>query len=137
MSIQRKYLGIGWSFPPRFDKVEKTVVMDVEEKDIHNSIFIILSTRLGERIMRPDFGTQLEDLIFNPLSGILKTKVADAIKTAIILHEPRVKVLSVDISQSLDNEGKFIIELDYIIGATNSRFNNVYFELNEGVLKTV
>ncbi len=135
MSISRKFLGRGWSFPPKFDKNEKTVVMYEEEEDIHSSIFVILSTRLGERIMRPEFGTNLEELIFNNLTGILKTKVAESIKTSIILHEPRVKVIDVDISESNSNEGFFIVKLDYIIRATNSRFNEVYFELDKGVLK--
>jgi len=135
MRINRKYLGTGWSFPPQFNKNDGSVQMDSEETDIHNSIFIILSTRLGERVMRPSFGAAIEDLIFSPLDAILKTKMIDDIKTAIIFHEPRVKVINVDISQTDENSGKLIIILDYEIRATNSRFSEVHFELEGGVLK--
>ncbi len=135
MAINKKFLGRGWSFPPEFSKDTKSVMMCEEEEDIHSSIFVILSTRLGERIMRPDFGTPVDELIFNPLTGILKTKVAESIRTAIILHEPRIRLIEVDVTQTDEKEGRFIIQLDYIIRTTNSRFNEVYFELDNGVLK--
>lgn len=126
MSTKESFLGRGWSFPPEFRKDRKTVVMTEGELDIERSLQILLSTRLGERIMLPEYGCNMDELMFNPLNLTLKTYVADLIKTAILYHEPRIDADKIWIEESTENDGILLINIDYRIRITNSRKNLVY-----------
>jgi len=133
MENQASFLGTGWSFPPAFNPDLKSVQMSSDEKDIEESLQILLSTRLGERIMVPDYGCNLEDLLFSPLNLTVKTFVADLIKTAILYFEPRIDAEKIDISQGDELNGELLILVDYTIRATNSRKNLVFpFYKEEG-----
>jgi len=133
MSQNNSFLGRGWSFPPKFQKSRAEVQMVSEVQDIHQSIEIILSTRLGERIMNHRFGANLEDLIFSPIDLTLTSYVSDLIRKAIALYEPRVDLVNVNIDTSEQLEGIVNIELDYTIRSTNSRRNQVFpFYRGEG-----
>lgn len=127
------FLGTGWSFPSRFDKQTKKVVMVSEEKDISESLMILLSTRPGERVMNPLYGCNLDDLLFESLNLTLKTYVADLIETAILYFEPRIDLEKVEINENNDLEGELLIELKYVVRSTNTRRNLVYpFYRGEG-----
>lgn len=127
------FLGTGWGFPPSFEVQRGGVVMASDEDDIEQSLKILLSTRLGERIMLPDYGCNLEDLLFSPMDLTLKTFVRDQVQTAILYHEPRIDPIKVDFSESNDLEGELLILVEYIIRATNSRKNMVFpFYKGEG-----
>jgi len=127
------FLGTGWGFPPSFEAQRGGVVMASDEDDIEQSLKILLSTRLGERIMLPDYGCNLEDLLFSPMDLTLKTFVRDQVQTAILYHEPRIDPIKVDFSESNDLEGELLILVEYIIRATNSRKNMVFpFYKGEG-----
>lgn len=131
--MDKLFLGRGWSFPPEFNRSSGEVKMLEAEEDIRSSLEILLATRLGERVMVPNYGCNLDELLFNPLNQGLKTYVVDLIKTAILYHEPRIDVQKIDISQSNELEGLLLIQLDYIIRQTNSRRNMVYpFYKEEG-----
>ncbi len=86
----KSFLGTGWSFPPSFvkDKEEGRVEMVSNEKDIKESLQILLSTTQGERILRSDYGLNLEKLLFEPLDTALESYMQDLIKDAILFHEP-------------------------------------------------
>ncbi|MCF6350627.1 MAG: GPW/gp25 family protein [Flavobacteriaceae bacterium] len=133
MENKKSFLGIGWAFPPEFIKSQKATKMISEEEDIKSSLHILLTTKLGERIMFPEYGCDLEELLFENLDRTLITFVIDLIKTAILYHEPRIDVLKIDISEIDPLEGKLIIEITYIVRATNSRINMVFpFYKEEG-----
>jgi hypothetical protein len=120
------FLGTGWSFPPAFDRQLGLVQMLSDEVDIQSSLEILLSTRLGERVMQPTYGCNLDELLFEPLTTTLKTYIADLIRTAILYHEPRITVNKIDMTDSNDLEGLVLIKLEYTVKATNSRYNYVY-----------
>lgn len=127
------FLGEGWSFPPHFDKKSGSVAMTANIKDINNSLQILLSTRLGERIMLPEYGCNLEELLFQPLDITLKTYIKDLIKTAILYHEPRIDAKKISLDNSQELEGIVQIEIEYIVRITNSRGNMVFpFYKKEG-----
>ncbi|MDH4474081.1 MAG: GPW/gp25 family protein [Fluviicola sp.] len=127
------FLGTGWSFPPTFDLTSRSAFTSTNEQDIEESLQILLSTRLGERIMLPEYGCNLEDLLFSPLDLTMKTVVSKQVKTAILYHEPRIDVDKIDISQGNDLEGELLIIIDYRIRSTNSRKNLVFpFYKEEG-----
>jgi len=129
----QSFLGRGWSFPPEFNREAKAVKMLEDDEDIRSSLQILLSTRLGERVMVPGYGCNLDELLFSPLNLTLKTYVIDLIKTAILYYEPRIDVKKIDIDPADELNGVLLINIDYTIRATNSRMNMVYpFYKEEG-----
>ena len=133
METEQTFLGRGWSFPPEFKKETKALKMLEDEADIESSLEILLSTRLGERIMVPDYGCNLEELLFSPLNLSVKTYVIDLIKTAILYHEPRIDAKKIEINPADELNGVLLINIEYIIRSTNSRRSMVYpFYKEEG-----
>lgn len=126
MEFEQSFLGTGWSFPPEFSKTSRLVIMRSDEADIKESLAVILTTRIGERIMDPQFGCNLEEALFSPLDLTLKTYASGLIRDAILYYEPRIDVNFIDITQGDDLGGLLLIEIDYTIRATNSRTNMVY-----------
>lgn len=138
MALTRPFLGRGWSFPPTFDRQAKGVVMLEEEADIQSSLHILLSTRLGERVMLPGYGCNMDSLVFETMNLTLLTYMKDLVENAILYHEPRIELDKVVIDNSRQNEGLLLIEIKYLVRTTNSRYNYVYpFYLNEGTNLTI
>lgn len=124
-------LGKGWSFPPTFDRHNKKVEMVSNEDDIYQSLQILLSTGLGERVMQPDYGSELSQLLFEPIDVTFETYIKDRIKDAILYHEPRITTNLIEIERN-EMEGLINISIDFTIRTTNSRSNIVFpFYLNE------
>jgi len=133
MELTRPFLGRGWSFPPEFDRNAKAVVMLEEEADIQGSLNILLSTKLGERVMQPTYGCNMDSLVFEAMNLTLLTYLKDLVENAILYHEPRIELDKVVIDTTSQNDGLLLIEIHYDIRTTNSRYNYVYpFYLNEG-----
>lgn len=126
MEQYKSFLGKGWGFPPEFQKSTKAVKMLEGEPDIESSLEILLTTRLGERIMVPGYGCNLDELLFKPLNLTLKTYVIDLIKKAILYHEPRIDVNRIAIDPINEAAGELLINIDYTIRSTNSRKNMVF-----------
>lgn len=127
------FLGTGWGFPPTFNIHTGTVETASEEKDIFQSLHILLSTQLKERVMRSDFGCDLSALLYENITITLLTKIKGIIENAIVLYEPRIDLMDVDFHMEETNSGVINIEIIYRIRATNSRKNYVYpYYLEEG-----
>ncbi|MFT3823199.1 MAG: GPW/gp25 family protein [Chitinophagaceae bacterium] len=132
MDDKKSFLGTGWSFPPTFSKNPCRLEMVSDEEDIAESLKILLSTRHGERVMQPEYGCNLDVLLFEPVNTSLLTFVKDLIEKAILYHEPRIDLRNINISTEQMTEGLLLIELEYVIRQTNSRYNLVYpFYLKE------
>ena len=130
--IIRSFLGTGWGFPPAFSNKSSDVGMLSDADDIQSSLEILLTTRPGERVMRPDYGCNLDELVFEPLTTTFKTYIKDLISTAILYYEPRIEVNGIDLDDTGELEGRILIVIDYTVSATNTRFNFVYpFYKNE------
>ena len=133
MSKTNSFLGTGWGFPPQFDNAPPAVGMLSNEDDIQSSLEILLSTRPGERVMRPDYGCNLDELVFEPLTTTFKTYIKDLIATAILYYEPRIDVNKIELEDDGELEGRILISIEYTIRSTNSRFNFVFpFYKQEG-----
>ncbi|MFN1217497.1 GPW/gp25 family protein [Chryseobacterium kwangjuense] len=127
------FLGVGWVFPPTFDKYTGTVETVSDEKDIQQSLQILLSTKLKERVMRSDFGCDLTAMVYENITVTLLTKIKGIIENAILLYEPRIDLIEVDFSSTDELSGIIHIEIIYQIRATNSRKNYVFpYYLEEG-----
>ena len=107
--------------------------MLTDEKDIESSLEILLSTRLGERIMLPGYGCNLDEMVFEAMNLTMETWLKDLIENAILYYEPRIDMESIEIDKGGVNEGVLRIILYYTVRTTNSRYNYVFpFYLNEG-----
>jgi len=102
------------------------VEMLEEEADIASSLEVLLSTSQGERVMQPQYGCNLEELVFESLDTRMKTLMADKVESAILYHEPRIELEDVSLDESRELEGVVLIEITYRVKSTNSRFNFVY-----------
>ena len=135
MAISKSFLGTGWAFPPAFDLLSGEVATVSNEEDVAQSLNILLATSLGERVMQPEYGCNLNDYMFESLNSTLIGIIKQKVETAILYYEPRIIAESVDVTSedSLDLfEGRFTITVVYTIPETNSRYNYVYdYFLNE------
>lgn len=126
------FLGTGWAFPPSFIAGGAEVEMVSDAEDVHQSLQLLLSTRLGERPLRPEFGCDLSEVMFEEIDQQLVNRVTALINDAVLYHETRVVLNAVDVSRDRDEPGLLLITLDYELRAVNSRFNLVYpFYLDE------
>lgn len=126
------YLGTGWSFPPTFFPGDGVSLVSAEE-DIRQSLQILLSTSLGERVLQPTYGCNLSELLFEPLSPTITANIKEHLRIAILYYEPRIRLNRLDLSLDRDVDGVVLITVDYTILSTNSRFSLVYpFYLQEG-----
>ena len=133
MKIEDSFLGKGWAFPPEFSSDAAAVKMTYGEDDINQSLHILLNTKLGERIMLPNYGSNLSDMIFEGLNQSVRTYITDRVRIAILYNERRIALDKIDFDQSLINQGEVKMIIHYTIRLTNSRGNMVYpFYINEG-----
>jgi uncharacterized protein len=121
-----QFLGRGWSFPVSFGDQGRSVSMAEAEEDIRQSLSILLSTSLGERVLRPTFGWKRDALMFEPLSTSFASYLAREIETAILFYEARITLNKVDFETSRDVAGLILIRIDYTVRTTNSRTNLVF-----------
>lgn len=125
------FLGTGWSFPPEFVRDAGVagsgqVLMTSDEEDIRASLNVLFATAEGERFLRPGYGLRLDDQVFEPMSTTARTYLKDRIRNAILIYEPRIALESLELDTSRETEGVIAIVLDYVVRATNSRFNLVH-----------
>jgi phage baseplate assembly protein W len=120
------FLGTGWSFPPEFVLETGEVRMSEGERDIRESLQILFGTALGERFLARGYGLDVRALLFDPISTTARTLLKARITTAILVHEPRIDVLALEVSSPDPGDGRLDVALDYRIRATNSRFNLVF-----------
>jgi uncharacterized protein len=130
--MYKVFLGKGWQFPVAVDEGGAVAVAEYEES-VRQSIWVILGTAKGERVMRPDFGCGIYDMVFGVNSSTTASEAAEEVHDALISFEPRVDVLNIDVSPGDDGEVLYV-SIDYQIRATNTVFNLVYpFYLEGGV----
>lgn len=129
----KSFLGTGWSFPPQFLDSTSGIKMTSNEDDIAESIYILLTTIPGERIMNPEYGCDLHSQVFQNINASTLTTIEDLISTAILYFEPRVRVENIYIDASNQLEGRLDVNITYVVKGVNSRRNMVYpFYLIEG-----
>ena len=145
----RDFLGRGWSFPPAFGL--RGVAMSAHEAKVAEAIRIILGTARGERVMRPEFGCGIHELVFESASESTLALIRAAVREALVRWEPRAELLEVWVEAAPGavlrrgrprgdglpppglRDGTLIIGIDYRVRSTNNEFNLVYpFYLRQG-----
>ncbi len=134
-TLEKTFLGTGWSFPTTFTRLGYDVKMVSGDADIQESLWVLLSTSLGERIMMAEYGCQISQVIFQSLNTTLMTQLQETVLQAVTNWEPRITVDEVSISPDATVAGLVLITIYYVIRTTNSRSNLVYpFYLNEATI---
>jgi phage baseplate assembly protein W len=119
------FLGRGLSFPMRVDALGRVELVS-GEKDIEQSIGIILSTRQGERVMRPGFGCRAHDLLFEPRDAVMVGRLHDYVTEALVRWEPRIQVIDVRPELDPDADGTVLVHIDYLIKSSHDERSIVY-----------
>lgn len=125
------FLGKGWKFPISIE--DGMIAASESEDSIKESIMIILGTSKGERVMRPDFGCGIDELVFAPLNTSTSTLIDFHVREALLIWEPRIEVLNVAVSHDEVDRSKLYINIEYRVKASNTKRNLVYpFYLERG-----
>jgi uncharacterized protein len=119
------FLGVGWTSPITLDKNGQIEMAEYDEA-VRQSIWMILGTAPGERMMRPDFGCGIHNLMFAPNSAGTTGQAVDDVHRALIEWEPRIDVLEVEVIPDEAQPNLLLIQLNYRVRTTNNRFNLVY-----------
>ena len=134
MGDDPSFLGTGWSFPPTFTEGGADVATVFDAEDIHQSLQILFATSLGERVMQDDYGCDLGRFLFEEIDRGLINSLTGLVSDAILFHEPRIALNNLQISDAEAVAGLLLIQIDYTIRTTNSRYNMVYpFYLSEAI----
>jgi phage baseplate assembly protein W len=129
----RAFLGGGLAFPLSITPRGRIATSRGEAK-IEQSIWLLLSTALGERVMRPDLGCGLHELVFEPAGAIAAARAVDQVRRCLVAQEPRIAVLDVTAEVPEGQPNLLLIRLDYQIHENNAIANLVYpFFIREGV----
>lgn len=133
MAERDAILGTGWNFPVAFDTLNQRTVMVSGLEDVKQSIFIILNTTPGERIMEPEFGCDLKQLVFENMNDSLKVKLDHIVYHALLNYEPRVRFIASEIVEKSEVDGILSIRIEFSLIITNTRHNIVFpFYFTEG-----
>ncbi len=121
----REFLGVGWKFPIQVTPNGKIARARFEQR-IEESIYLILSTARGERLMLPEFGCGIHDLVFAPNNAITRTTVVQQVRQALVTFESRIDVLEVEAESAPETPNLLLIRISYRIRANNALGNLVY-----------
>lgn len=128
----RAFLGIGWKFPLQVTPGGKIAASRFEQR-IEESIYLILSTAKGERVMLPDFGCGIHELVFAPNNSTTLSVVTHMVREALVMFEPRIDLIDVTVEVAPEQLNLLLIRVSYRVRATNTMGNLVYpFYINEG-----
>ncbi len=123
--MSSEFLGVGWKFPVQLAD-DGELALSYYDQDIQESIWIILSTAPGERVMRPDFGCGIYDLVFAQNNTRTAGLVEFSVRQALERWEPRILLLEVRAEADPSDPYVLLIHIDYQVRATDSRMNLVY-----------
>lgn len=136
MADNRSFLGTGLAFPLRVGP-HGGLGLSSGEASIAESIWLVLSTAPGERVMNPEFGCGIQTLVFAPNSAATHAEVAHHVEEALLRFEPRIEVLDVRVTGEGDLANVLLIAIDYRVRDNNTLNNVVYpFYITEGFGRT-
>ena len=123
--MSEEFIGAGWAFPVRTDATGR-VALVVHEREIEESIRLILGTAFGERPMRPDYGCAIHDYLFAGVDTEIAGRMALAVRSSLLRWEPRIDVLDVQVGFDDEDAARVFIDIRYTVGDTNDPRNLVF-----------
>ena len=121
----RDFLGVGWTFPVGVD-ARGRVSVSRHERDIEEAIHMILLTPKGQRVMRPEFGCQIHELLFASNDATTAGLASYYVEDALAIWEPRIRLLQVTATPDPQNVGRLLVTIEYEIKATHDRRSLVF-----------
>ncbi len=125
MAESEDIIGRGWAFPLKID-TQGGIALTTEKDEIEQAILIILGTPIGSRVMRPTFGSRLEELVFDPNNGQTAAQARRFVEEALGMWEPRIRVTEVNVKPHARQENCMVVEILYQVKATHDRRSLVY-----------
>ncbi|MGH3903010.1 MAG: GPW/gp25 family protein [Pseudonocardiaceae bacterium] len=125
MGANQRFLGVGWAFPVRTDATGSIALVSAD-REISESIRIILGTAPGERPMRPEFGCGIHDLVFAPADATTAGQLAYHVRLALERWEPRIELEDVTVRFDAVDAGTLLIDIRYTLRNTNDPRNLVF-----------
>lgn len=119
------FIGRGFRWPMNVDHTG-SIALTSGPEDLDRSIALVLMTAPGERLMRPEFGCKIWDLLFEPVTANLLGLMSEMVRQAIAQWEPRVSVYGVKSEPDPDDNAVIRIHISYLVRATNDRRNLVF-----------
>ena len=119
------FTGRGWAFPPRLNDRNRMSMVQADA-DIKRSIYIIINTVPGERVMRTDFGCEIHSLIFWPANDQTAAIAERFVKEALGRWEPRIILQRVTVTPGATKLGELFIEIVYQIKGQYDQRSLVY-----------
>ncbi|MFC4555535.1 GPW/gp25 family protein [Georgenia faecalis] len=121
----QEFIGAGWAFPLRADQTGR-IALVTQEREIEESIRLILATSPGERPMRPEFGCAVHDYVFAPADASTAGDIAYAVRVSLERWEPRIDLHGVTVRFDAVDEGVLLIDVAYSVRGTNDPRNLVF-----------
>ncbi len=123
--MSEEFIGSGWAFPLRTDATGAIALVS-HDREIEESIRLILGTAFGERPMRPDYGCEIHDYVFSSVNADMISRIAVAVRESLIRWEPRIAVKDVIVTIDPQDQTVVYIDVRYAIGDTNDPRNLVF-----------
>jgi hypothetical protein len=123
--VARDFLGKGWKYPVELDRMGGIAMSSYDEL-VRQSILVILGTAFGERVMRPNFGCEIHELMFAPNTLHTATLAADFCVQALQKWEPRVQDVEADAEAADGEPHRLNIHIKYKLRGTSTPRNMVY-----------
>lgn len=131
--MSKEFLGRGWKFPIEVDALTGRIKTVEFEDDIAEAIQIIIWTVKGERIMRPEYGSGIEQYLFEKNDDLTLQLIENEVVSALIANEPRIFEIEVQVVRDGKEDNRLNIHVQYTVRTTNNLYNQVYpFYLYEG-----
>jgi phage baseplate assembly protein W len=124
-SMTNEFVGSGWGFPLRLS-LTGGIAMVTDEREIAEAIRIILGTSVGERPMRPEFGSRIYEFVFDEADAATASRLAFAVREALERWEPRIDLDAVDVTVDDVNRNLLYIDINYHIKDDNDPRNLVF-----------
>jgi len=116
--MSKEFVGRGWSFPVEADRSGR-IRLTRDDREIEDSIRLILATSPGERPMRPEFGCAVHEYVFAPADASTAGAIGDAVRTSLRFWEPRIDLEDVIVDFDRAEEGRLLIDIRYRIRGDN------------------
>jgi len=123
--MSEEFIGAGWAFPLRTDPTG-SIALVTRERELEESMRLILATAYGERPMRPEFGCGIHDYVFAPVDATTAGRIAYEVRISLERWEPRVDVVDVSVTFDPEQATTLYIEVRYSPRGANDPRNLVF-----------